>query len=238
MPEIDVLHAPVALQLLRRAGQRDASALDHHCAIGNRKRDVDLLLDDEHGHALPRPILEEFENRRNQRLREPERRLVAQQDGGLGDERLRQREHLLLAAAEIARRGPQLGAQDREELEHLSGKRFEIAAIAAYRGTQPDIVGHAELRKDAVAVEDQAQSLAHVGFGRLPGDVAPVQRHAAASRLDEARDGAHQRRLARAVAAQHQHHLARLHDKVDAVQDGCSSVAGVEAAHLKHRACP
>ena len=88
-----------------------------------------------------------------------------------------------------------------------------------------------------MAVEYQAQPLARVGLRRLPGDGATGQRHAAARRLDEAGDGAHQRGLARSVSPKHEHDLARAHAEVDTAQHRHTAVACIKIAYLKHPAC-
>ena len=116
----------------------------------------------EHRDAVTRPVLEELEDRRNQRLGEPERGLVAQQHRGTRDERLRQRQHLLLAAGQIARRGAQLRTQDRKEIEHRLRERLELAALRVDGGAQADVVGDGELGKHAMTIEDQPQALARI----------------------------------------------------------------------------
>ena len=61
-----------------------------------------VLLDDEHGEPLVVQVLDDAEDLRDEQRREAERRLVEQEQPRPLHERAREREHLLLAAAERA----------------------------------------------------------------------------------------------------------------------------------------
>ena len=126
----------------------------------------------------------------------------------------------------VARRGAQLGAQDRKEIEHLARELLEIAAVRANRGAQADIVGHAQLRETRDGRRGSgADPRAHWSSGDCPVMSRPSEHHGAARRLDEARNRPHQRRLAGAVPAEDEHHFARLHRQADAVQHGHAAIA-------------
>ena len=71
-------------------------------AVGERDRALRTLLDEQHREAAVADRGERLEDDVDDARREPERRLVEQQDVRLGDERPRDRELLLLAARERA----------------------------------------------------------------------------------------------------------------------------------------
>src|SRR3954468_12797078 len=99
-------HAEVALEqrvvrgeLARGAAMRDAPALDNQRLSRERKGDLDVLLDEDHRHAL------EVGERGGQLLdddrREALERLVQQEQPRVGHQRARDGEHLLLAARKL-----------------------------------------------------------------------------------------------------------------------------------------
>src|ERR671925_1221277 len=93
----------VLLQLRARARQGDASDLEHVRGLRELQRDVRVLLDDEHRQALLLvQLADDAEDLRDEQRRETERRLVEEQQPRTLHERAREREHLLLAAAERA----------------------------------------------------------------------------------------------------------------------------------------
>ena len=92
-----------SLQLRARPGERDAPDLEHVRRLRELQRDVRVLLDDEHGQALLLVQLpDDAEDLGDEQRREAERRLVEQEQARALHERAREREHLLLAAAERA----------------------------------------------------------------------------------------------------------------------------------------
>ncbi|HEX2071825.1 MAG TPA: hypothetical protein VHF90_09290 [Thermoleophilaceae bacterium] len=92
-----------------RARARPASLEDdlagraHHVgAVGELERAQRVLLDQQHGHAFLAQAGDDREDLVDHRRREAERRLVEQQQPRAGDESASDREHLLLAAREVA----------------------------------------------------------------------------------------------------------------------------------------
>ena len=142
--------------------------------------------------------------------REPERELVDHQQARLLDERHAEREHLLLAAGEVAGRLVEPVAQDREQLEHVLGRRRRRAALSLR-------CSHAASRRFSATVSDgntpcAAGHLHDAAPGdlvrRRVGHVAAVEHDRAVGRLDEAGDRLQQRRLAGAVGAEQRDDLA------------------------------
>src|SRR5689334_21453005 len=81
----------------------DAADLEHVRARRGFEREHGVLLDHEHGEPFALvQLADDAEDLRDEERREPERRLVEQQQPGAEHQRPREREHLLLAAAERA----------------------------------------------------------------------------------------------------------------------------------------
>ena len=97
---------------------RSSPFAEHVAAVGGRDGSLCALLDEQHGEAALPDRRERFEDDVDDRRREPERRLVEQQDVRLRDERARDRKLLLLAAGQRAGLPPAELPDDREELVH------------------------------------------------------------------------------------------------------------------------
>ena len=84
-------------------GVDDAARVEHDDVLGDAADDGEVLLDEQH-RALLADALERRRDLGHEQRREALRRLVDEQDPVLVQERARDREHLLLAARERARR--------------------------------------------------------------------------------------------------------------------------------------
>ena len=88
-------------QLRREPVEADRALLHEERLVGGGERDVDRLLDEDHGHTLVAELLDDGEQLLDDERRQAERQLVDHEDVGFGEERHRQREHLLLAARQL-----------------------------------------------------------------------------------------------------------------------------------------
>src|SRR5215831_7948328 len=113
-----------------------------------------LFDNNDRGTAL-RPALEELQDGGEQRLRKTRRGFVAEQHLWLCDEGLAQRQHLLLAAAEVACVNAQLFLQDGKHRKDVLKGRCEIRLGDTPGSTEPQIIQHRYLGKYTVAVEHQ-----------------------------------------------------------------------------------
>ena len=124
----------------RRAVGRDASAVEHHDAIGRQRREVEVVQDRHHGDAAPRAASDRFQHVELMLQVEARGRLVEQQQArpvrGLAAGKLHQHagemRALLLAAGE--RRDDALA--ERREIdvgERALGKLVDRAAVAVAR---------------------------------------------------------------------------------------------------------
>src|SRR5207237_1989621 len=82
-------------QLLRGALELHLALLEEDRAVGDRERDVERLLDDEHRLAARAEPVDELEHALDHYGREAERELVDQEDLGLLHQHACQGEHLL-----------------------------------------------------------------------------------------------------------------------------------------------
>ena len=101
---------------------------EHMRAVGERDGALSPLLDEEDPEAPLADRLERREHEVDDRRREPERRLVEEQDRRLRDERPRDRELLLLAPGERPGRPPAKLVDDRKEREATSARSLSASA--------------------------------------------------------------------------------------------------------------
>src|SRR4051794_31359504 len=99
--EVAAADGVVGPELGARAGEDHASGLEHVAGVGGLQREVRVLLDYQDGQAfLLVQLADDPEELRDEDGCEPERRLVQQKKPRPEHERARERQHLLLAAAQ------------------------------------------------------------------------------------------------------------------------------------------
>src|SRR5262249_29950663 len=100
LPKVGLLHVGRVEKLLPRSAQSDAASLHHVAAVGDLQRLARVLLDEEDRLALLLQLAQGQEYLRDELGREPQRRLVEQEQRGARHQRASDRQHLLLAAAQ------------------------------------------------------------------------------------------------------------------------------------------
>ncbi len=194
------------VELLRRAEL-------HHLAVahdGDAIRHDDRLLlvvrhVDESGAETAMQVAQLELQLGAQLLVERRHRLVEEEDARLEDEGAGQRHALLLAARKLRRHAVGEAAELHEierRLDALARLGFGHAADA--QGIE-DVLRHAHMRKEGIALEDDAEIAL---LGRQVGDRHAVQPDDALGRLHEAGDRHQYRRLARAGGAEQGDELA------------------------------
>src|SRR3989454_6120427 len=112
-----------------------SALLEHVGAHGDLERERRVLLDEQHGDAARVDPLDHVEHSEDYRRGETERGLIEQEQARLRHERPSDREHLLLAAGERARRLLEPLAQDGKYLadpvERFGAPRARRAPVAA-----------------------------------------------------------------------------------------------------------
>ena len=188
--------------------------------VGDGERDPRVLLDQHDGQpVLPAEADHQVHDLRHDPRSKAERRLVEEQYPGPREQGARDDQHLPFAAGQ---RGSQLVS--------AVGQRLEAFVLLLHRGRasrplspprhhpDPQVLLHGELG-------DHALSLGHVGdagpddlLRALARHVVVGQQDPAAARSDHAAHRAEQRRLARAVRAQHRGNAGRVRRHRDPVQ--------------------
>ena len=196
------------------------------------ERGVRVLLDDQHREALllvePAHDLEEL---LDDDRREPERRLVEEQEPRPREARAGEREHLLLAARQ---RSGLLVAPLREPRQ-LARDLVEVLrdglAVAAEVRAHLQVLPDRQLAEDAAALGN-VRDASPRGRLRAARQLLSVEDDRAVAR-DHARDRAERRRLAGAVRAEQRDDLALVERQRDAVQRAHGPVARVNFTQLE-----
>ena len=119
--QIRLPQARIGEQLAARTLQRAAAILDYIGIIADLERRVDVLFDQNDAHARGRYAEDDLEDLGYQSWRETKGWFVEEQQVGLGHKGTSDGEHLLLTAAETARRALAPLAQNRKEVIDVSG---------------------------------------------------------------------------------------------------------------------
>jgi hypothetical protein len=228
----------------RPSGRSTADVLDaggprreHHDAVGEKHRLVDLMGDEQRGSLGAREDLQQFHLHEFARLRvERRERLVEQQELRLHRERARDIDALAHAAGELVRIVLGKAAQPDE----LDQRARPLPALGLGEPTlQVEAVGHV---LDDRAPRKQAVVLEHHGAVRAgPFDRTAVEQDCAGRDRKETVDRVEEGRLAAARRPHDGDELALEHRKIDVAQDSqrspCPLVQEVErdAAHVQLR---
>src|SRR5438046_210930 len=140
----------VALQ--RRAGpvDHDPPDLEHVGAARRREREARVLLHGEHGQPLVLvQLADDVVEAGDDERREPERRLVEQQEARTLHERPRQRELLLLAAAQRPGRLPAPLGEDRKAPQHALAVGLDAGTVPSHVRAEAEVLLYGQLRECA-----------------------------------------------------------------------------------------
>ncbi len=189
-------------QVLGGADLDDAPGAHDGDAVGQPDRLVEVVGDEDDGLLQDRLQPQELvlHLAADQRIERRER-LVEEPELGADRQRAGDADALLLAAGELAREA-RLAAAEANELDHLARPRL------ARRPRRPlhlqregDVPEHRQVRQQGEVLEHHAHAVAAQLDQLAAGDlskVAPLEEHLPRRRLDQPRQAAHQRRLARA----------------------------------------
>ena len=194
----------VEQQLVRRAARHDAAALQQVRLPRGAQRERRALVGEQDRGALGGDPAQRLADLADDDRREPERRLVEQQQPRPRHQRAADRQHLLLAAAEQAGALVEPLAQDREQLEDVASRcRARARRTRRGAGSAPTVRSANTRRPSSVWAMPRATSRAASArrVERPSKRMSPLD-HGAAVVGEQAADGAQQRRLAGAVGAQ------------------------------------
>src|SRR5207245_6222419 len=187
-------------------------------AAGGAEGNGGVLLHEQDTHALlPVDGAHDAEDVADDERRQPQRRLVEQEQPWPQHERARDGQHLLLAAGERAARLLLALGEHWEVAVHALEVLRDTAAPAPRVGAQAQVLLDGEVHERAAPLGRVADAEPHQVFRRAPVDALPREADLA-RRADHAAHRAQRRRLARAVGAQNRGDAALLAGAVDAVQ--------------------
>ena len=194
-----------------------------------------LLLDQQHRRARLLERVDHAPQVAHDERSKPLGGLVHQHEIGVGDQSARRREHLLLAAGELAAELAQAPAEVREEVDDA----LEVPArVLASARDHLQVLAHRERRKDSSALRHEADAHAGDAVRRQARDIHVLEGDAPPARRREADDRAHERRLAHAVASQNRYHFPRVDLQREALQDVAVAVVGVDVVDVEHYSTP
>ena len=193
--------------------------LEHVAAVRGVERHQRVLLDEQDRRALLVDLLDDVEDPLDEDRREPERRLVEQQQLRARHQRAADRAHLLLAARHrpgLLRRAARAGAgraRRRDPCRSLISARslrwnapISRFSITVMRGKSRRPSGDCAIPRLTISCAGDR------------GDVAALEADRALARPVEPVDRAQRRRLAGAVRAEQRHDLALVHLERDPLQ--------------------
>jgi len=233
--EIRPVDFGVGDELLRGTFERHAARLEHVRAIGEAQRKRGVLLDEQHRGPAVADAGDHRADRLDHDRREPERRLVEQNQRRPRHQRAADGEHLLLATGQ--RSGELLTPllQHRERVEDARHVLCDLPAIGADEGAELQMLLHRHLWPDLALLRTvrDAEADDDVGIGAL--DRLAAERDRARTRREDAGDRAQHRRLAGAVRADQRHELAFVHGERHAVQHARRPAMQRDVIEREHR---
>jgi len=188
-PEIRFPQPGVRQQTRRRVCRRDAARFHHVPPVCEPQRKIRVLFDQQNGQPLATKRADHAGHVLHQRRRQAEGRLVQEQDAGFPDQRPRERQHLLLAAAQRgARRSPAVG-QGRKDGEHRRDLLVQALAAGKQQAADPEVLLDGQLREDAAALRHvlNAEPRDCLGWQRV--DRPAIEQDGAGRRAKETGDG-------------------------------------------------
>ena len=238
--EHGVEHVGTVEQVGGRAGEADLALLEEHGPLGDGQGDVDRLLDDDHGDAGGHLGADHLEEHGDDRRRQAERELVDEEQARSAEERLGQRQHLLLAAGQGAgrlveprRAAPGTGrAPPRAAPRSVSASRRNAHA-ATRRFSSTVRPGNTPRPPGTMAMPSRA-----IASGDRPSMRSPSNHTSPPGRREQPGDRPQHARLARAVGAEQGDDLAVAHGQVDAEQHLERAVGRLGADALEQTGIP
>ena len=205
--------------------------------VGERAGEVEILLDQQDRHPpLPAQVGDGAADILDDGRLDAFGRLVEHEELRLHDEGAGDGELLLLAAGEIAAAPRQHGLEHREKLEQLLR---DLALVGRQTGVAGlEVLAHRQQREDLAPLRHVGDAAPRPLVGAHAGDVLALEEDAPAAHRLVADDGAQQRALAHAVAAEHAGDLAALGADGHLAQRLRRAVVQIDALNRQHVASP
>src|SRR5215468_1810098 len=228
-------NAQVNLELLGVAGQGstiagkyDATAIEYHSPVGEAQDFARLLLH----HDGRYPLLTDDLAQHNQELVDDDRRkalqwLVQQDNTRIDDECTANRQHLLLAAGELAAEIVAPLLEPREHAKHA----FHRPRPRSRNGGEVLLDG--ERAEDVALLRRPADTRSYPSLWPLARDIPAIETDATGLVRSKANNGIDQRRLAGAIAAKQRQRLAVRYTEADIGQHHGLAIARPQALYLE-----
>ncbi len=209
------------------------AVFQHVAAVGELERLVGVLLHQEHRHAILAQLFDDFEDLLNDDRRQPQRRLVEQQQLGLAHQRAGDGEHLLFATGHGAAALLVAFLQAWEEFEHMVELLLEVR-LAGEETAHGEVFLHRQPGEDPTAFRYHGNRLAHDVAGLLAHQLLALEANAAAARLWRTAERHQQGGFARTVGTDQSDDFALLDLHVDVVQGLDLAVEGRDVFESQH----
>ena len=189
--------------------------------VGNLQCLAHVLFDQEDRQPLRVDLAQRAEDALHDDRRQTHRRLVKQQQARPGQQRAADREHLLLAARQVAGQAADALVQAREQRQHpleIAGDGSAAGPVSRPAvGTELQVLAHRQGRQDGAAFCDLHQAAFDDLVRLQPGQIFALEAHPAGLRFDQARQRQQGRRFARSVRTDEGANLAGVDLEADAL---------------------
>ncbi|CRM86685.1 hypothetical protein [Pseudomonas sp. 22 E 5] len=198
----------------------DATGLHEHHAVSDGAGEGHFVGDDQQGHAIAGQALDHFQHFLDHLRVEGGGDFIKQHDLRVHAQRTDDGDALLLAAGQLAREGIAFVGEPHARQQFLcllTG--FTRVAFLHFQRAEQDVVEHAHVREQVVALEHHAHVLAHLTpVGVFVQQLLAGKPQAAAVGDFQPIEAAQQGAFAAATGAEDHHHFAALHAQVDALE--------------------
>ena len=206
----------------------DAPRREDVAAVGDRQRNVRVLLHDQHPDAGIVHLLDDLEAALDEDRGEAHRGLVHEQQLRLRHQRSAHRDHLLFAAGHRSCELVAALVEKREQLVDTFELRLQVG-LGAQVGAHLEVLEHGHRpEQPPVLGHDRETALDPVSSRHLR-HVLACETNRASARTDDPEDRLQRRRLARRVAAEQADELALVDDEILVLEDVDLPVVGVDA---------
>src|SRR3954447_5190256 len=236
-PEVGLLDLGILAQRGRVVAEHHLAGLQHVTAIRDAEREVRVLLDEQDRRALLVDLGDRLVDPLHQDRRDAHRRLVEEQQLGVGHQRAPDGEHLLLAARHRARLLLLALLETREQLEDTVHVVVH-ARVAAQVGAEVEVLAHGHALEAVPSLRRLRDPEPDDVLRSRLGDLLAVEADRALARRRQPGDRAERRGLARSVRADQGDDLALLHRQRDALDGGDVAVVGVDVVQFEQRHQP
>src|SRR5258705_3481079 len=223
-PEVIVKLVEVGLELGIGEPIDDATVLYVVIAVGDRRSEAKILLDQEYGEALLLEQANGLADLLNDDRRQTLGRLVEEQEPGPRAQDPADRQHLLFAPRKLRSLTGQAFFEVGKELE--DARKVETAG--ADPGGQQEVFLDAEACENAALLGTERNAQPRNPIAGQADELLALVAHRSGALGDNAHDRFQRRRLSGAIATEQRHHLARKNLERGAVQDMGLAVPGLQ----------